>query len=495
MDKYRYGDTTYFDESSSRTTKYERKHSCPYCDKKDTRENLIVHINDKHEEMIPEGYTARRIVFNQINHTDHGTCMICKCNTEWNEAVGKYGRLCGKESCKKEFQERTAKNYIKVLGTDNPADLADHQEKMLAHRGISKTYKFKNGQTVVYTGDYERRLLEFEEKVMGFKADDIMMPGPIINYMYDGKDHKWITDQLLIPYNLIIEVKDGGKNPNRRPMEDYRAKQVAKELSITQLGTYNYLRLTDNDFGQLLGILAELKANAMYDEEANSKKVIINVNESGPVMGAIPSPYGNGNTYVINYGMKNTFIGDDTLEGQIFTKDLVDGLTLNDDDLLETVKIASFLEGRNYTIYEYVGEREIADLNESVKISRLTPLYIYEAITESVSDNLDQMDWDDRFKKIEFESSMISDELNKECISEIIENSIRRQDIVFDIYDPFLKEICDTLLEGFENITIQQDIKGYFAKRKDKNLRGASYKTIAEIPNTILKTLNNTMED
>lgn len=474
--------------------KYERKYSCPYCEKKDTRENLIVHINDKHEEMIPEGYSARRIVFNKINNTDHGTCIICKSNTQWNEATGKYDRLCGKESCRKEFRERTTKNYVKVLGTDNPADLAGHQEKMLAHRGISKTYKFKNGQTVVYTGDYERRLLEFEEKVMGFRADDIMMPGPIINYMYDGKDHKWITDQLLIPYNLIIEVKDGGKNPNRRPMEDYRAKQVAKELSITQLGTYNYLRLTDNDFGQLLGILAELKANAMYDEEGTQKKVIINVNESGPVMGAIPSPYGNGNAYVINYGMKNTFEGDDTLEGQIFSKDLVNGFTLNNDDLLETVKLESFLEGRNYTIYKYIGERKFTDLNESVRISRLTPLYIYEAITGGMSVNLDQMDWDDRFEKIEFDSSVISEDLRKEFISEIIENSIKPQTACLGVIDPFLKEVSENMLDGCDNVVILQDMQGYFAKSKHKKLRGASYKNIADIPKALIESLNKMEE-
>lgn len=468
--------------------KYERKYTCPYCEKRDTRENLIVHINNTHGEMIPEGYTARRVVFNMINNTDHGICIICKSDTGWNESVGKYNRLCGKEECKKKFRERTSANYIKVLGTDNPADLSDHQEKMLAHRSISKTYKFKNGQTVVYTGDYERKLLEFEENVLGIRADDIMMPGPIINYVYDGKDHKWITDQLLIPYNLIIEVKDGGRHPNKRPMEDYRAKQVAKEISITQLGTYNYLRLTDNDFGQLLGIMAELKANAMYDEDGTKKKVVININESGPVMGAIPSPYGN--AYVINYGMSNTFEGDDTIEGQIFSDDLANGLILNDDDLLESVKLESFLKDRKYTIYKYIGNRKITELHESMKLDKKSPLYIYESLTGVESVDMDQMDWDDRFERIEFESVGISEDLKKEFLSNIIENSIKPPTTSLIVIDPLLRYISEHILDGYDNVTILQDMDGYFPKSKTKNLRGASYKNIADIPKALIESLN-----
>lgn len=42
---------------------------------------------------------------------------------------------------------------------------------------------------------------------------------------------------------------------------------------ITNLGTYNYLRLTDNDFSQLLSILAELKMNAVEDKTENIYRI------------------------------------------------------------------------------------------------------------------------------------------------------------------------------------------------------------------------------
>jgi hypothetical protein len=64
---------------------------------------------------------------------------------------------------------------------------------------------------------------------------------------------------MILSLNLIIEIKDGGSHKNNRPMKTYREKQIYKEKMITNLGTYNYIRLTDNDFGQLLSMLAEMK--------------------------------------------------------------------------------------------------------------------------------------------------------------------------------------------------------------------------------------------
>jgi hypothetical protein len=49
-------------------------------------------------------------------------------------------------------------------------------------------------------------------------------------------------------------------------MTEYRAKQIAKEKMITNMGEYNYLRLTDNDFSQLFTMLAELKMQVVEDK-------------------------------------------------------------------------------------------------------------------------------------------------------------------------------------------------------------------------------------
>ena len=261
--------------------KNERKIKCPFCPFRTTRDRMVTHIERVHPDMIPEGFTAARVLFNYINHKTHGTCVVCKRPTPWDEKTRKYKRLCGRESCKKILREKYKKNILKVFGTDNllVGDQAEErQKKMLAGRRISGKYQFEDGAIFTYTGEYEHKLLEFLDKVMGFNGDDIVTPGPMFKYTYKGEEHTWITDVLIVPYNLVIDVKDGGSNPNRRSMPEYRAKQDAKEKMITDLGTYSYLRLTNNQFEQLIEVLYQLKIS-MIDDNDENRDVVISINE------------------------------------------------------------------------------------------------------------------------------------------------------------------------------------------------------------------------
>ena len=258
-----------------------KTYSCPYCTDRGDRENLIAHIDEEHEMEIPEGFTPERVVFNAINKKPmnyNGVCVVCKRESGWNPASSKYNRICGRKECREALRKDALNNHIKAKGVPTLLGDPEHQAKMLAARSISDKYKFKDGGYHVYTGSYEKKALEFLDQVMGFKSSDLLCPGPTIEYEFEGKTLKWITDILLIPFNLIIEVKDGGSNPNNRQMDSYRQKQIAKENQIIKLGKYNYLRLTNNDFSQLLYIIAELKSQ-MIDDEIENKKVIININE------------------------------------------------------------------------------------------------------------------------------------------------------------------------------------------------------------------------
>ena len=49
--------------SSTKTRRYK----CLWCDKRFTRDNLVTHVDDDHQDMIPEGYSALRVVFNYLN--------------------------------------------------------------------------------------------------------------------------------------------------------------------------------------------------------------------------------------------------------------------------------------------------------------------------------------------------------------------------------------------------------------------------------------------
>jgi len=258
-----------------------KKYSCLYCSEKLSREELVSHIEKEHDEMLPEGFSANRVVFNLVNKkapNEGGCCVVCKRETPFNENSGKYDRLCGRKQCLDTLRKKASENMVKVYGKTSLLEDPDHQMKMLANRKISGKYKFTDNGYHVYTGSYEKKALEFIDQVLGFKSTEILCPGPTLEYEYEGNTKKWITDIYIIPLNLIIEVKDGGSSPNNRPMDSYRAKQVAKEELVTSLGKFNYLRLTDNDFSQLLYVIAQLKMEMLDDTEDN-RKVVININE------------------------------------------------------------------------------------------------------------------------------------------------------------------------------------------------------------------------
>lgn len=286
-----------------------KRYKCPYCEKRVERNQLQYHIGKDHQDMIPQGYTAARVAFNYLNKKTEGHCIICGGVTDWNEDKKRYERLCNKPACKKKYVKMTEDRLKKARGVTKKEMMSDpqHQDMMLKNRSISGIYKFEDGGKVPYVGSYEKNFLEFMDKYLHVSSMDIQASGPTIEYYFEGKKHFWITDFYYTPYNLVFDIKDGGSNPNKRQMDEYRAKQRNKEAAIIDQGEYNYLRLTDNKFDQLIEIMMDLKdsmteLDGPYYQKVSGYKPVVKINESAIEEGTLNRTFGL--PYKINKQMK-----------------------------------------------------------------------------------------------------------------------------------------------------------------------------------------------
>ena len=486
----------------------ERRIACPLCRRKDFKDKLIRHIEKDHEDIIGE-ISAEQFLYDKT-HPGSGKCIVCGNKTDWNEKTGKYHRLCSNPKCKEELRAKFKKNMIRVHGKVSLLDDAAHQAKMLAHRSISGTYVYSDGTKFTYTGSYEHKAIEFMDKVLHCNSKDIIMPGPVIDYTDQyGNSRQWITDIYYVPYNLIIEVKDGGDNPNNRQMDEYRAKQVSKEAELIKLGEYNYLRLVDNKFVQLMEVLALLKDQEINDPTTTNK--VIRINESAVYddrfftlddvekseeddnipqeydiirrlsdlkeyaarehmgVGAVGGIVGtmDGNMLVQYTPHRHSFSGEKDGFGVVDDKKSTKLRVKSDNDETEIVDKEPFLQDKFYKSYRHKRDR----------VTWENAINLYEEITGKVMLSKDQLEYDDDFT----ESDLDRD--NKLTLMNAIYS------IESELYDTSLP-LCDILdvntakskLKEFpERTMIMEDNNGYFAVDLESKIRTKSYKTILEI--------------
>lgn len=487
----------------------ERRIACPLCRRKDFKDKLIRHIEKDHEDIIGD-ISAEQFLYDKT-HPGSGKCIVCGNKTDWNEKTGKYHRLCSNPRCKEEMRAKFKKNMIRVHGKVSLLDDAAHQAKMLANRSISGTYVYSDGTKFTYTGSYEHKAIEFMDKVLHCSSKDIIMPGPVIDYTDQyGNSRQWITDIYYVPYNLIIEVKDGGDNPNNRQMDEYRAKQVSKEAELIKLGEYNYLRLVDNKFVQLMEVLALLKDQEI--NEPNTDNKIIRINESAvyddrfftldniedseednediPIeydiirqlsdlkeyaarehmgVGAVGGIVGtmDGNMLVQYTPHKHSFSGEKDGFGVVDDKKSTKLRVKSDNEETEIVDKEPFLQDKFYKSYRHKRDR----------VTWENAINLYEEITGKVMLSKDQLEYDDDFIEADL------DRENKLALMNMVYS------IESDLYNTAMP-LCDILevnaakskLKEFpEGTMIMEDHNGYFAIDLESGVRSKSYDTILEI--------------
>lgn len=484
-----------------------RKYKCIFCNKALERTKLASHIDKHHDDMLcdEKGYTANRIVFDICNKKEpigagYGVCRICKKPTDWDEKSVRYKAYCS-EKCKEQARKNYEKNMLRVYGKTTLLDDMEWQEtKMLANRGISGKYRWSDGTYKTYVGSYERKFLEFCDNVLNINSEDLLTPGPTIYYEYEGKEHTWITDAIYLPYNLVFDIKDGGNNKNNREMPEYRAKQLMKEKFITDQGEYNYIRLTNNEFVQLLTIFAELREAYSNEDEP---KTISRVHEhTGPasIGGMAPgvatdqSP----SIFITNFMNKDTFESGFALSNDITSEFMI--IRDKKTGKLKRKKSNEILYNTESKTYKYIGDNVSNILkevyrnytNESYVDSQFIPCLVTEFDNLLSDDQLDfsnLLDYVDReLIQENFNSSLATIQFQSEAIMN------NTKPIVFNVLDPIKYEYKKKLLREYEDLTILQSMNGkYFAYNKLNCKRTKGVDSIYEINDSMLKSISSTL--
>lgn len=480
-----------------------RKYKCIFCDKSFERPKLASHIDKHHDDMLcdEKGYTANRIVFDICNKKEpigagYGVCRICKKPTEWDEKSVRYKAYCS-EKCKEQARKNYEKNMLKVYGKTTLLDDMEWQEtKMLANRSISGKYRWSDGTYKTYVGSYEKKFLEFCDNVLQIDSGDLLTPGPTIYYEYEGKEHTWITDAIYLPYNLVFDIKDGGNNKNNREMPEYRAKQLMKEKFITDQGEYNYIRLTNNEFVQLLTIFAELKESYSNEDEP---KTIARVHEHtapAAIGGMAPGVTSDmtPSLFITNFMNKNTFESGFALSNDITSEFMI--VRDKKSGKLKRKKSSELLANTECKTYKYIGD-DIANILKDIYVNYTNESYVdcqYIPCLVTEFDNIlsdDQLDFSNLLDYVDkeliqenFNSSLATIQFQSEAIMK------NAKPIVFNILDPVKYEYKKKLLREYEDLTILQSMNGkYFGYNKLSCKRTKGVDSIYEINDSMLKSI------
>jgi ribosomal protein S18 acetylase RimI-like enzyme len=255
------------------------KIKCPIC--KEIIRNLndlYDHLETDHIDLIPRNFSSSQYYYMLKTGKEHGSCIICKKNTRWNESTHKYNRFCDNPKCKEEYRKIFEKRMIGKHGKISLLDDPNHQRKMLANRKISGKYTWSDGTEKTYTGSYELDLLKILDNLFSFDSSDIMTPSPhTYYYEYEGEKKFYIPDMFIASLNLEIEVKDGGSNPNmHHKIQDVdKVKEKLKDQVMLSQTAFSYIKLLNKNYEPLFEFLLKKKDLFLLGEESKDKPIFI----------------------------------------------------------------------------------------------------------------------------------------------------------------------------------------------------------------------------
>ena len=262
-------------------------------------------------------------------------------------------------------------------------------------------------------------------------------------------------------------------------MQEYREKQIAKEDAIRKLHKYNYIRLTDNNFSQLIDTLMTIKYE-MLENPITLDNPVIDINESGLANGPAGNAVvgtGNYDSFIIPYKPLNKTFDDDNTEYALsFDKGLTDLYIIDDDGNIKHENI-EFLYNKKFDIFKSKN-KVIFEMNDEIHPKNYFCLLALG--TEYITESAEKIDLS-YFKDLT-EREIMCESIIYECqkddplniLSEMGETQIRVED------------------KYLSNIYLREDVNGYFIYDKERGLRTKSYNSIDEAMNATNILINFT---
>ena len=255
-----------------------RYKKCPICGEKIVTgtPNMIAHVNDEHEDDIPQGmYPGEYLYILENKHPRK--CMMCPKPTAWNVATNKFNTFCSGR-CKDKYVELVHARLKKTHGVEFMTRLPDHQRKMLAGRSISGNYHWTDGGISLFTGSYEEDFCRMNDTFLNMESADISMPSPnTYEYMYKGEKKFYIPDAFIYSLGLEIEIKDGGDNPNmHHKIQDVdKVKERNKDEVMLKQKDFHYIKIENKDYSQYFALIKKLRDDDLTEMERIRKIKIV----------------------------------------------------------------------------------------------------------------------------------------------------------------------------------------------------------------------------
>lgn len=235
---------------------------CPLCKRVYSDISSIAeHLETEHSEIVPKDWSGGKFYFYKNNGRYTGKCVICGKDTDFNETTCKPNRFCKNPKCKTIYREDFKKRMLRVYNKTTLLDDPMHQKKMLNNRSIAKDYIWSDGAVKRVIGSYEYDAARFMDIFMQLTSDDVDMPAPqVILYEYEGEQHMYIPDIYIGSLNLLVEIKDGGDNPNmhHKIQNVDKKKEKAKEEALKKY-KFNYIKIENKQYGAFVNMVNELR--------------------------------------------------------------------------------------------------------------------------------------------------------------------------------------------------------------------------------------------